>query len=691
MERFFIPYQAVSSLSGHRVAVLAPHADDEVFGCGGALASFVAQGRSIHVVVVSDEEDQATTSIRHAESRAAAKVMGYAPPTFWGLADGQLVHSDTLADKIRVWLLEVDADLVLVTSCWEMHRDHRALAEATIRAVVALEGRVRVAFYEVGQPLPTPNTLLDITLWKEVKERAMACFPSQLARQSYDRQIRALNVYRTYSLPSTVEAAEAYRVLTAQELVEYGLDQEPHTLSGALYRADREQAVLRKTLSQERRRFAQQQDRMGLLNQRLEAKRRGLSWRLTASRRLFGHRCKGNLVLVGNALGRRLGFLAMPVHVLGHFLQWIRNHLAERFPADSASRYVPKVTSLFRTPAEPERIRQRQSALDAAYPVVQTRILGEERWQIEFLPDTRSAEMVPLFQRVFGIPLDPAFREWKYGQGRGRVVAAWNRAGALVAHYGGLVRTVSFFGTPVETCQVGDVMVDPAERGVLTRKGVFFRMTQVFYESQGRQARQAAFGFPNQRAFRVGKRLGFYDSAGKMYLRTWHVPPQNSRPAMRDLWAVADWSGIAQELWQKMAAECSHLVLVQRDAEYLDYRYRQRPKGNYGVYLMGSVEQAQAIIVVKPRGDVLDWMDYVGTRAGIEGALAGVKGLAARAGLKQVQAWLTEPMLDAFFDKTAETQETDVEVAQWDCDESRGEAELTRGRWWAMYGDTDFL
>ena len=223
MERFFIPYQAVSSLSGHRVAVLAPHADDEVFGCGGALASFVAQGRSIHVVVVSDEEDQATTSIRHAESRAAAKVMGYAPPTFWGLADGQLVHSDTLADKIRIWLLEVDADLVLVTSCWEMHRDHRALAEATIRAVVALEGRVRVAFYEVGQPLPTPNTLLDITPWKEVKERAMACFPSQLARQSYDRQIRALNVYRTYSLPSTVEAAEAYRVLTAQELVEYGL------------------------------------------------------------------------------------------------------------------------------------------------------------------------------------------------------------------------------------------------------------------------------------------------------------------------------------------------------------------------------------------------------------------------------------------------------------------------------------
>ena len=653
MEQFFIPYQAVSSLPGHRVAVLAPHADDEVFGCGGALASFVAQGRSVHVVVVSDEGDQATPPLRHAESRTAAEVIGYAPPTFWGLADGQLFHSETLADRIRVWLLEVDADLVLVTSCWEMHRDHRALAEATIRAVVALEGRVRIAFYEVGQPLPSPNTLLDITPWKEVKERAMACFPSQLVRQRYDQHIAALNLYRTYSLPSTVQAAEAYLMLTAEDLIARGLDKEPQALSQILHQMGQEREVLEQNLAESRKQNI-------ILNQCMTELLASTSWRVTAPMRFLGHLRNGD----GSAVRRVWG-------LVGRF--W-----------HSWTRYFPKVG----TPAQPDRLGQRPQSPD---PVVRAPAMGGKRWQIDVLPESRSAEMAPLYQRIFGKPLDPAFREWKYGQGRGRVFGAWNGDGTLVAHYGGLVRTVSFFGEPVDTCQVGDVMVDPAERGVLTRKGVFFQMTQAFYESQDRRARQAAFGFPNHRAFKVGQRLGFYASAGRIYLRTWNVGPTKTAVELHPLWEIPHWRILAQELWLQMQAESLHLVLVQRDPEYLDYRYRQRPDGHYGVYLIGPAQSGQAIVVIKQRGEVLDWMDFVGTPAQAGMALAGVKRLAKSRGANQIQAWLTQPMQDAFPDEAAVTHETDIEVAQWDCAESHGGAEVTKGRWWAMYGDTDFL
>ncbi|MBU6994210.1 GNAT family N-acetyltransferase [Ferrovum myxofaciens] len=644
MEHFWVPYQALSSLPGHAVAVLAPHADDEVLGCGGALASFVAQGRPIHVVVVCAQSDEATTLTRQAESRAAARVIGYSAPVFWEFSDGQLPHAPQLSDKIRDWLVETHADLVLVTSCWEMHRDHRALAEATIAAVVALNGRVQIAFYEVGLPLP-PNTLLDITPWKEIKDRAMSCFQSQLARQPYDRHIRALNCYRTYSLPPAVQAAEAYLVLTAQELLERGLNRDPQILSQALHQAAQEQA--------------RQPQALVDCQDCLAAMLNSTSWRLTAPLRWVGHLLKDDWRRVRNILKNRLAF-------------------QQPLPGPSNS----------------QRIEQRQTVgNNDVRSVVRAPAEGEERWRVEILPESRSAEMAPLYQRVFGKPLSPDFRAWKYGQGRGRVFAAWNWEGKMVAHYGGLVRTVSFFGTPVETCQVGDVMVDPAERGVLTRKGVFSRMTQAFYESQDSQARQAAFGFPNQRAFRVGQRLGFYSSAGKIYLRTWQTTSGAHCSEMRSLWAVSHRDAIAQELWRQMLAHSQHLVLVQRDAEYLDYRYRQRPEGNYGVYLIGPVqlERAQAIVVVKQRESVMDWMDFVGSPDYVGLALAAVKVLATQAGLNQVQAWLTQPMLDAFADETAVTQETDIEVAQWDCDESQGWAEQTRGRWWAMYGDTDFL
>ena len=42
-ERELIPYEA-SRFSARRAVVLAPHADDEVFGCGGAIAARIEAG-----------------------------------------------------------------------------------------------------------------------------------------------------------------------------------------------------------------------------------------------------------------------------------------------------------------------------------------------------------------------------------------------------------------------------------------------------------------------------------------------------------------------------------------------------------------------------------------------------------------------------------------------------------------------
>ncbi len=240
MERFFVPYHALTQLPAHCVAVLAPHADDEVFGCGGALASFVAQGVPVHVAIVTDEGTEEAVAVRHGESLAAAAVLGYGTPTFWGLPDGGLRAETHLSKKIGDWLQQTGADLVLVSAFTEMHRDHRALAEAAMAAVLE-SGRsdLRVAFYEVGQPL-LPNTLLDITPYRDTKARAMACFASQIRRQRYDWQIDALNRYRTYTLPDRVQAAEAYLVLTPEELKAFGLDHAPADLSRALQRAEAE-------------------------------------------------------------------------------------------------------------------------------------------------------------------------------------------------------------------------------------------------------------------------------------------------------------------------------------------------------------------------------------------------------------------------------------------------------------------
>ena len=217
MESDLIPYTAASSLPAQTVLVLAPHPDDEVFGCGGAIASHVRSGVPVRVVVLTDGARFGDETGRADESRAAAAVLGYGQPDFWGLPDRGLRYSEALAQRIADHIMHTGADLVYAPSPWEIHPDHRQTSWLAVEAVRRINQPVRLAFYEVGAPL-RPNVLLDITACLATKEAAMRCFESQLLQQDYIGHIQALNRYRTYTLPRTVLAAEAYWVIGANEL-----------------------------------------------------------------------------------------------------------------------------------------------------------------------------------------------------------------------------------------------------------------------------------------------------------------------------------------------------------------------------------------------------------------------------------------------------------------------------------------
>ena len=217
MESDLIPYAASASLPAQSALVLAPHPDDEVFGCGGAIASHVRLGVPVCVVVLTDGAKFGDESERANESRAAAKVLGYGEPEFWNLPDRGLRYSDRLVQRIADLITRTGTDLVYAPSPWEIHPDHRQASGLAIEAVRRVRYPVRLAFYEIGVPL-RPNILLDITTYLGAKEAAMRCFRSQLAQQDYVAHIQALNLYRTYTLPCGVLAAEAYWVVTADEL-----------------------------------------------------------------------------------------------------------------------------------------------------------------------------------------------------------------------------------------------------------------------------------------------------------------------------------------------------------------------------------------------------------------------------------------------------------------------------------------
>lgn len=233
MEAWHVPSEPSPLPHARRVLVLAPHPDDEVFGTGGAIALYVAQRARLRVVIVTDGGAQAPpgadwqaslTGSRAEESRKALAILGVDDIVFAGLQDRRLTASAALADLVERHIQEVDPDVVLAPSLWEVHPDHVAVGLAAARALArdandtSQTSRAReLLMYEVGGAQRV-NMLLDITGVWPVKALAIGCFTSQQQRQDYARHIESLNAWRTYTLPSAVRYAEGYTRITQYEL-----------------------------------------------------------------------------------------------------------------------------------------------------------------------------------------------------------------------------------------------------------------------------------------------------------------------------------------------------------------------------------------------------------------------------------------------------------------------------------------
>ena len=229
MENWFTPYHATILKPVERVLILAPHPDDEVFGCGGAACLHRQQGAEVTVVVVSDGAAHAAEaergrifSVRQAETNLALNILGIPPAVFWGIPDRTLGASTLLPIQMADLLQAQPFDRIYTPSLSEIHPDHLSCTRAAMAALAQLQQQGKplpqLVLYEVGVPL-MPNCLVDISSAWALKKQAMQCFASQQAHQDYARHVEGLNTYRTYTLGHEVTHAEAYSVVSDDELL----------------------------------------------------------------------------------------------------------------------------------------------------------------------------------------------------------------------------------------------------------------------------------------------------------------------------------------------------------------------------------------------------------------------------------------------------------------------------------------
>jgi LmbE family N-acetylglucosaminyl deacetylase/glycosyltransferase involved in cell wall biosynthesis len=220
-EQDLVPY-APGRLDGSPVLVLAPHADDEVFGCGATLVQAREAGAEVRVVVLTNGEAQGEPEVRRREALRAAEILGLPEYVFWELADRSLRPRDpALTKRLRDLLLGVRPRVLLVPSPAEVHPDHRALALLVYGLLqtadpgtdlhVALQG-TRLAAYEVT-PVLRPNLLVDVGGQWEKAVKAAEAYESQLEHRPYAEVMDGMARARSISLPAEVRRAQAFHVV----------------------------------------------------------------------------------------------------------------------------------------------------------------------------------------------------------------------------------------------------------------------------------------------------------------------------------------------------------------------------------------------------------------------------------------------------------------------------------------------
>lgn len=154
---------SADSLFAGRIVVAIPHSDDEILGCGEALAQ-IADKRRVRFVYASDgalspapigsarRPNPALSTQRREEAARAVGSLGYAADSlvFLDIPDGTLQHHQARLDAaVRDVCREFGADTLLAPFRFDWHPDHLAVHRAAAAAAASGTAAPRLFEYFV--------------------------------------------------------------------------------------------------------------------------------------------------------------------------------------------------------------------------------------------------------------------------------------------------------------------------------------------------------------------------------------------------------------------------------------------------------------------------------------------------------------------------------------------------------------
>jgi LmbE family N-acetylglucosaminyl deacetylase len=200
--------------TGHeRVAVVAPHPDDELAGCCGTLLRHRMSGDAVLVLFVTDGSRSRALPIdpfamaqqRELESRAATQRLD-AKREWLGLREGHW-SDEAGRHALLEALRKMNPTVIYTPSHIDFHPEHRRVASALAEVLVKLDAKPSVRLYAVQVPL-TPllvNLVHDVSDLETGVRSTLSAYASQ--RRTLQCVFRSRRyAARFYGAPKEAEA-----------------------------------------------------------------------------------------------------------------------------------------------------------------------------------------------------------------------------------------------------------------------------------------------------------------------------------------------------------------------------------------------------------------------------------------------------------------------------------------------------
>lgn len=210
-----------------KILVIAAHPDDELLGCGGAVALHAMNGDQVTSLIMCEGDSLRNTStndLHQSQIFQAAKVLGVNDVRSLQFPD-QKLETFVLTDLIHPILSiirEIKPSIVYCQYGGDVNRDHKILFEAVSVATRPTEEYIE-AVYAFDTASSTewayprtfiPDTWIDITSVLELKILAMSKYITELRDYPHPRSLKALQ-YKAHACGNQclMEAAETFMTI----------------------------------------------------------------------------------------------------------------------------------------------------------------------------------------------------------------------------------------------------------------------------------------------------------------------------------------------------------------------------------------------------------------------------------------------------------------------------------------------